>query len=169
MGDLNFATLRSALIPLAFISLLAGCGKENLASRPLDPAFKSASTTNGSATVPLATPSSPCGLFFSKENLCASIVWRNGPTVTGTSDYGIFFWDASTGSSAGPYIEPAAKVLSFPRMHCCKRVVATHMSKQAAGEYTVTGAILTPGDWEMTIQLQYADSKESVFEMVTLE
>ncbi len=97
-----------------------------------------------------------CPLVFTSTQICFAVTWLRGPTISGSSDFELRFWDKNTGTKNGPYINPPGTLgilLWMPSMsHGSAPVTITPL---AIGEFKVTNVyFVMPKDWEVQFSLE---------------
>lgn len=133
----NFFSLVSSL---CFVFLATACARPDYISRDeLNP-----------------SQADDCALTFTNSQLCLTVTWLNGPTVSGSSDFEVRFWDKNTGNKNGPYVNPPGTLgvlLWMPSMsHGSAPVTITPL---APGEFKVTNVyFIMPKDWEVRFSLE---------------
>lgn len=108
----------------------------------------------------LSLAQNSCPLFFQSQNLCADLIWTQGPSADEESAFVVRFWDKDTGSSEGPYQTPRGSLGSFSRMTCCGSITFIPLTQIALGEYQASKVIFVPGSFEVFLQIKNQDIKE---------
>lgn len=143
-----------ALLIAILLAFVSGCGSSETAAR----------------TEPQGgNPGAACPLAFANAGLCASAQWTTGPTADAKSALRLKFWSRSQSSANGPWSEPAAEVGAYVRMTCCGSISYPRVTREADGEYLISDIVLTPGEWEVYIQLKNGAETEKQFISLKLD
>jgi len=110
-----------------------------------------------------------CPLYFPSEHLCGNIVWDKAPSADSKSEFIVSFWKKEEGSSSGPFVDPKGQVGVFLRMTCCGSVSFPAVKKVTEGEYAVTDASFSPGNWEVYVQLKQGEQVDKQFVKVHVD
>ncbi|MBO9667733.1 MAG: FixH family protein [Bdellovibrio sp.] len=92
-----------------------------------------------------------CPLKFTQSSLCASLDWVQGPQSPNESEFILKFWNKSSGTKAGPFVDPPqtlSVILWMPSMGHGSSPVT--IEKIEDGTYRVRRVyFIMPGDWEI--------------------
>jgi hypothetical protein len=100
-----------------------------------------------------------CPMLFEKNNLCARMDWKQGPSADSESSFELHFWNKEGGKKAEDLM-PRLSV--FLRMTCCGTVKVPKTTALSPDRYLINQIPFTPGKWEVHVQLKGEKAEESV-------
>lgn len=102
---------------------------------------------------------SDCPMAFEKNNLCAKITWKTGPSADTESSFELQF---STKDNSGPVKDLSKNLAVFLRMTCCGTIKVPKTTALSTDRYLVEQIKLTPGNWEVHVQIKGPQAEEAV-------
>ncbi len=97
-----------------------------------------------------------CALKLANSQLCSSIQWTSGPQTPAESEFILKFWNETSASENGPYVDPSSTlsvILWMPSMGHGSSPVK--IDKIETGVYRVHRVFfIMPGDWEVRVFLK---------------
>ena len=103
-----------------------------------------------------------CPISFEKNNLCAKIDWKTGPTADGESSFELNFWKKDN-SEVGKELSQGLAV--FLRMTCCGTVKVPKMTAVSTDRFLINQIQFVPGNWEIHLQIKGPLAEQAVVQV----
>lgn len=110
-----------------------------------------------------------CPLDFPKAGLCAKVQWTKTARSEEAGEFLLSFWDKSTGTENGPFVDPVQAPTTIFEMKCCHTPTAFALVRQNDGVYTAEVKNLAAGEYFHHIRLGKEAASESVTSDVVVE